>query len=245
MSSEQSDRSETYSFTVFNQSDERQSYTLFSKAPTIEPAVDLVNSHAILVARSIPPGEGIATFVVQSNSFYAICGSMYQDEAAQMYALDRKPVKLGTGVGAGAKPGTTCVLKASPDNPSFDSLEAIERGEGKRGAFCLKTEVFSHKEAQSNGYIVALGLSTAPNAHVGVHASFIPSPKTTYQITPSKVYYIASSALRANELKPIEVDLSKALQVDFSTSSLDVQIIHDNENVLSILNTVPAIAPKL
>ncbi|RSL58332.1 hypothetical protein CEP53_006151 [Fusarium sp. AF-6] len=242
---ETSDRSETYSFTIYNKSDLRQSYTLFSKAPDVEPAVQHITSHAILVARGIPPGDGIATFVIQSHSFYAICGSMYQDEAAQMYALDRKPVKLGTGIGEGAKAGTTCTLKASPDNPCSGSLEVGKQGEGKPGAFCLKTGVFHYKEAQSNGYMAALGLSTAPNARVGVHASFIPSPRTTYQITPSKVYYIVPTAFRANEVKPDEVDLSKAVQVDFSTASLDVQIIHDNENKLSIFSDVPFLTPKL
>ncbi|RSL66145.1 hypothetical protein CEP54_003901 [Fusarium duplospermum] len=241
---ETSDLSETYSFTIYNKSDLRQSYTLFSKAPDVEPAVEHITSHAILVARGIPPGDGIATFVIQSNGFYAICGSMYQDEAVQMYALDRKPVRLGTGIGASAKAGTTCVLKASPDNPCSGSL-VVEQGEGKLGSFCLKTGVFHYKEAQSNGYIVALGLSTAPNTHVGVHASFIPSPRTAYQITPSKIYYIVPSAFRANEAKPDEVDLSKAVQVDFSTAPRDVQIIHDNENKLSIFSDVPLPTPKL
>ncbi|RSL97767.1 hypothetical protein CEP52_010740 [Fusarium oligoseptatum] len=205
---ETSDRSETYSFTIYNKSDLRQSYTLFSKAPDVEPTVQNIASHAILVARGIPPGDGIATFVIQSHSFYAICGSMYQDEAAQMYALDRKPVKLGTGIGEGAKAGTTCILKASPDNPCSGSLDVVKQGEGKPGAFCLKTGVFHYKEAQS-------------------------------------IYYIVPTAFRANEVKPDEVDLSKAVQVDFSTASLDVQIIHDNENKLSIFSDVPFLTPKL
>ncbi|KAG6033868.1 hypothetical protein E4U41_006777 [Claviceps citrina] len=219
-----------YAFTIHNRSGGPQSYSLFNHPPDISPQPENLVSHALLVARGVPSTAGIATLVIRADGFYAICGTMYQDDAAQMYVLDRQPVSLGSRPhgAAGKSSGTTVVLGVASGSPFFASWMGPGRDFGKEGAFCLQTQEFKLVDAKNNGYVAAFGLKTSPNAHVGIHASFTPAPNTMYQITPSKIYYLVPMAFAPNEPRPADMDCSQILPVDLAATRPQVVVVHEN-----------------
>lgn len=145
-----------YSFTINNESGGTQHYALFSHAPNIEPTVHDIQSHAILVARDVVSTSGTATFTISRDELYAICGIMHEDGGAKLSVLDRQAVILGSSLsneGLEDRRGTTCVLRMSPSRtPSFALWRGIGLDQGKPGAFVLKTESFSYKEAKESMY---------------------------------------------------------------------------------------------
>ncbi|KAG5938669.1 hypothetical protein E4U53_007960 [Claviceps sorghi] len=165
-------------------------------------AKDLV-SRTLLVARDVPPSTGIATFVIRRDSFYAICGTMYQDAAVQVNITDRQPVRLGVPQQRDVEQtwGTTVAIKVKSDS-LFTCLPVESLDCGRLGAFNLKTMNFHFTDAKYNGYMAGLGVETAPNAHVGIHASFTPEPNQSYHITPSKVYSLINMACAINDAWP-------------------------------------------
>ncbi|KAG5998763.1 hypothetical protein E4U43_002364 [Claviceps pusilla] len=140
-----------YSFTICNKSGFPQSYSLFNALPKINPEAENLVSRAILVAKGVPSNAGIATLVLQSDNFYAICGTMYQDEAVQMYVMDRHPVNFGSRPrrGAGKTSGTTVVLKVKARNPPFLCWQGQGLDAGEEGAFCLCTEDYKLADAKN------------------------------------------------------------------------------------------------
>lgn len=145
-----------YSFTICNKSGFPQTYSLFNSPPKINPEPENLVSRAILVAEGVPSNAGIATLVLQSDNFYAICGTMYQDEAVQMYVMDRHHVDLGCRPrrGAGKTSGTTVVLKVKAGNPPFLCWQGQGLDAGEEGAFCLCTEDFKLADAKNSTYLL-------------------------------------------------------------------------------------------
>jgi hypothetical protein len=83
---------------------------------------------------------------------------------------------------------------------------------------------------------VGLGLSTSGSPRVGLYASFIPTPHTTYQITPSKKFYVVARELGVNQPKPDDVDFAQMCQIDFAVQSSHIQLVHNDDSMLSILD---------
>ncbi|KAK8067366.1 hypothetical protein PG997_014113 [Apiospora hydei] len=184
------DPTTTYSFTIYNVSGGVQSYSLFSQPAVIDPMPEGLVSHSLLSARNVPSASVTATMTIQRDNFFAICGATYKDEAACVSVLDRKPVRLGSGPPKDVR-GTTVALRVESGTPFFGPWEGSGADCGKHDAFCLNTgDGFTLKGARDRHFIAALGLSTSPSYHVGLHTSFTPAPNTKYQITPSRVYYI-------------------------------------------------------
>ncbi|KAK7965761.1 uncharacterized protein PG986_000038 [Apiospora aurea] len=239
------DPTTTYSFTIYNVSGGVQSYSLFSQPPAIDPMPEGLVSHSLLSARNVPSASGTATMAIQRDNFFAICGATYQDEAACVSVLDRKPVRLGSGPPKDVR-GTTVALRVDSGTPFFGSWEGSGADCGRRDAFCLNTgDGFTLKEARDRQFIAALGLSTAPSYHVGLHTSFTPAPNTKYQIAPSRVYYIIPASTEIKQYKASEMDLSCAFKVDFSTGPPHVKINpavqHDaGDGVLHVRDAVQA-----
>ncbi|KAJ0415146.1 hypothetical protein BJY00DRAFT_318136 [Aspergillus carlsbadensis] len=228
--------STSYSITISNRSTVSQSYAIFSQVPTITPTAQGLTSHAILVAKGVAPKSGTAYFSIPRESYYAICGTSHQDEATTIHVLDRRPVTLGVAEASILRPGTTCVTKVFSDTLSFALWggPAVDRGEA--GAFCIQTDSdFTYKEATTNHFILGFGLSTSGSAHVGLYASFIPTPRTTYQITPSRVFYVVPRQLSVNAPRSDE-EFANACQVDFSTRSAHVKLAHNDSNVIDVLD---------
>ncbi|KAG5981476.1 hypothetical protein E4U55_002899 [Claviceps digitariae] len=237
----------SYSLTIRNKNSLPQSYSLINHPPQVKPTPEDLVPHALLVARLVPALTGTATLVIQSDCFYAICGTMYQDEAAKMYVMDRQSVSLGSRPRSGVakSSGTTAVLNVESGSLSFRRWNGPGDDAGNDGAFCLQTEkTFTLEEAKNNRYMAGFGLKTCPNAHVGIHASFTPAPNTPYQITPSKIYYLTATPYATNEPQPADFDLSTARQIDFAQLPPHVVITHENSSL--DLTTEPSpLSPNL
>ncbi|MCJ1396094.1 hypothetical protein MMC18_008982 [Xylographa bjoerkii] len=224
-----------YSITINNKSGISQSYSLFTQVPTVKPPVDVITPHAILVARGIATGSGTAFLTIPSESYYAICGVNHQDEAVQMLVLDKRPMDLGSGTSDDRRRGTTAITKTHQQSLSFELWKGPADDKGEPGSFCIQTGPdFTYEQAKNNQFIVALGLSSSGSPRVGVYASFIPLPRTLYQIKPSKVFYVVPRALRVNEMQPDDVDFSQACQIDFSQHPHHVLLSHNDDTTLTV-----------
>ncbi|KAL3487024.1 hypothetical protein BJX62DRAFT_241422 [Aspergillus germanicus] len=227
--------STSYSITILNLSSISQSYAIFSQVPAIKPTAQGLTSHAILVAKGVAPKSGTAYFCIPRESYFAVCGTSHQDEATTTHVLDRRPVTLGVVETTILRPGTTCVTQVVSDALSFTLWggPAGDRGEAK--AFCIQTgSDFTYEEATTNNFILGLGLSTTGSAHVGLFTSFVPTPRTTYQVTPSKVFYVVPRQLSVNAPRKDE-DFANACQVDFSVRSAHVKLAHTDNNVIEVV----------
>jgi hypothetical protein len=94
-------------------------------------------------------------------------------------------------------------------------------------------------------WIVGLGLCTSGSAFVGIYAPFAPTPRTDYQIEPSKVFYVVPRALEANEKKPEALHFSQECKVNFELLCPSVQLVHDDDNVIRVSEGVSSGSPRL
>jgi len=78
-----------------------------------------------------------------------------------------------------------------------------------------------------------------------LHASFIPRPKTVYQIKPSLVFYIVATQAQINEPKPAIGDAGAEAAIDFSLHPPHVQLIHGDDNKLRICDNADLAFPRL
>lgn len=256
--------SDTYSITINNKSGSSQSYSLFAQVPTVKPSADTLSLHAILVARGITTSSGTAIMTIPKGDYYAVCGVNYQDEAVQMLVLDRQPVSLGPTSSNERRRGTTCFMKAQQNSLSFDLWKGPGEDKGEAGSFCVQTGAdFTYYQAKNSKwgldketaicltysadqFMIALGLASSGSPRVGIYASFVPVPRTLYQITPSKVFYVVPRALAVNKQLASDVDFSQACQIDFSLHPRHVVITHNDDSTLAISDETPSSpAPKL
>ncbi|KAL2793186.1 hypothetical protein BJX66DRAFT_339092 [Aspergillus keveii] len=240
--------STSYSITILNRSSVSKSYAIFTHVPAITPTAQGLTSHAILVAKGVAPKSGTAYFSIPRESYFAVCGTSHQDEATKTHILDRRPVTLGAVETSVLRPGTTCVTQVVSDALSFALWDGPAGDRGEAGAFCIQTGLdFTYEEATTNNFILGLGLSTTGSAQVGLYASFIPTPRTTYQITPSKLFYIVPRQLSVNAPRNDE-DFANACQVDFLVRSAHVKLAHNDNNVIEVVDddsSSSILAPKL
>ncbi|KAL3456428.1 hypothetical protein BJX64DRAFT_294112 [Aspergillus heterothallicus] len=229
--------STSYSFTISNRPGVGQSYAIFSRAPTVEPFAQGLTSHAILIAHGVASISGTAFVSIPRGSYYAICGTTHQDEAITSHVFDRRPVTLSVLDSPVPRHGTTCVTQVLSDGLSFALWSGPAGDRGEVSAFCIQTgSDFTYEQATTNNFILGLGLSTSGTSQVGLYASFTPSPRTTYQVTPSKLFYVAAVKVQVNA--PIrDEDLSNACQVDFSTRSPYVKLVHSDNNAIEVVDS--------
>ncbi|KAK1830479.1 hypothetical protein QBC39DRAFT_434726 [Podospora conica] len=230
--SSQPQNSESFSVTIHNKSGGLQNYTLFSQPPEVKPTAQSLTARALFVAKGVASPAGSTTFDIPSDELYAICGTMHADVSV----VDRRLVKLGSSTPP--QPGTTCVVDVVDGTPSFGLWGGAVSDMGKEGAFCVKTTAgFTLDAARSEQYFVGLGLAQSPSTWTGLYASFIPGPLATYQITPSKVFYIVPAAFRVNQPMPSEGDISlnNAFRIDFALTPPDVDLLHNGDNLLSLV----------
>lgn len=142
--------STTYSFTIHNKSGGRQSYALFAGEPDVKPVQDHITSHAIVAARGVASGSGTAAIVIPRNDPYAICGTIYLNQSIRIQVLDRQQVRLGSKVSGFDRPGTNCLMHVEAGALFFLPWSGLAHDTGETGAFCVKSNDFSDKEAKTS-----------------------------------------------------------------------------------------------
>ncbi|KAG2414749.1 hypothetical protein HFD88_003941 [Aspergillus terreus] len=233
------DPAETYSFTIVNQSGVSQSYAIFCKEPAVHPPAHGLVSHAVLVAHGVASGSGTAFLALPRTELYALCGTNYKDGSVQVRVLDRRQVSLGIGSSDTLRHGTTCVTQVTSATPSFDLWGGPADDRGEVGAFCIETGAdFTYEQAAAKNFILGLGLSSSGHELVGLYASFTPVPRTTYQIWPSKTFYVVPERTEVNAPRAA-TDLRTAYEIDFTMRLPHVQLVHNESNVIEIVDRDP------
>jgi hypothetical protein len=87
-------------------------------------------------------------------------------------------------------------------------------------------------------FILGLGLSSSGHELVGLYASFTPVPRTTYQIWPSKTFYVVPERTEVNAPRTA-TDLRTAYEIDFTMRLPHVQLVHNESNVIEIVDRDP------
>ncbi|KAL3450342.1 hypothetical protein BJX65DRAFT_305184 [Aspergillus insuetus] len=233
------DPAETYSFTIVNQSGVSQSYAIFCKEPAVNPPAHGLVSHAVLVAHGVASGSGTAFLTLPRTELYALCGLNYKEASVQIRVLDRRPVSLGTSSSHTLDHGTTCVTQVTSATPSFALWGGPADDRGEVGAFCIETGAdFTYEQAAAKNFILGLGLSSSRHELVDLYASFTPVPRTTYQIRPSKTFYVVPEQTEVNSPRTA-MDIRTAYEIDFTMRLPHVQLVHNEGNVIEIVDRDP------
>jgi hypothetical protein len=78
------------------------------------------------------------------------------------------------------------------------------------------------------------GFSSSLRHSIGPYATFVPAPNQTYQIKPSKVFFVTIGQYNARDLVKDGLRTSTAsIRVDFGDlGTNDVQLVHDEQGKL-------------
>ena len=234
-----------YNLQVRNDSDSDQNYSFFAAYPTVSGNPGQIWS-TILTTNNTPSGA-TTDFEVTAN-YYAICGTSQGSlQPGTAIRVSRSsPVDLGSD----DRGGTTCPVTAR--RGMLDLGRESGSSGGKAGSFEFTTdnledtqgcEILVQDPAHANRGILT---SYSAGAFVGVGiaggdgggqsfptAVFTPSPNSSYQVTPSPIFYVvAGSGFRGGQLVRVE-EVQNATAVDFGSRS-DRTVVHSADGRLSI-----------
>ncbi|KAK2605657.1 hypothetical protein N8I77_008481 [Diaporthe amygdali] len=246
-------RSAPFTISVANKSGVMQSYAIFSDAPTIRssggsPGTSTRSTIRIITSvKGVSSGQGMGCFTL-SKKLYATCGTYDVDSdpsegdeerspvGTGTEVIDQRPVALGkTDVKGKNIGGTLLEVDSSGGSPAFVN-GGDQEAAGEVDCFAIRTRSeFTSQEAKLNKFV--LGFSSSLRHTIGAYATFVPAPNQTYQVKPSKVFYVAIGTYNARDLVKEGLRTATAtFRVDFEElSTNDVQLVHDERGNLQRL----------
>jgi len=224
-----------------------------------------VTTGIIASVRGVSSGHGMGCFTL-SKQLYATCGTFDADFGGPggddskspvgtgTEVIDQRPVVLGSLNSHGTLiPGSLLQVETNSGSPSFISKDP-ELG-GELDCFAIRTKGdFTTQEARQSMFVghrlyfaitmltpcvsdkYIFGYCSSLRHTIGPYATFVPAPNQTYQIKPSKVFYITVGTFNARDLAKTDTlkTLPSTCHIDFDALATDaVQLVHDTHGNLT------------